>query len=60
MSLQAEAKAWNKLECLVRFRIPVKVSVIEEAARMAGCEVEWTRVEYKDGTFAVVDLVRSV
>jgi hypothetical protein len=55
----AEARAWNKLECLVRFAMPERIVTIEEAARLARCEVEWTDIEDRPG-YAVVECVRSV
>jgi hypothetical protein len=57
--LQDEARSWNKLECLVRFRMPERIDVIEDAAKLARCEVEWSPIEDHEG-FAVVDLVRSI
>jgi len=59
MTSMAEARAWNKLECLVRFAMPERIVTIEEAARLARCEVEWTDIEDRPG-YAVVECVRSV
>ena len=55
-----EARAWNKLECLVRFRFPERIDIIESLAKQAHVEVDWVAVDIGSEGFAVVEAVRTV
>ena len=57
-------RAWEKLECLVRFRFAENIDEIERLADQAGCDVSWIFVydqiiegEKKD--YGVVTSIRS-
>jgi hypothetical protein len=62
-SLTDESKAWHKLTCLLRFRIPERTESIEHLAKLAQCEVEWSYVHDEDArvrgpVYGVVELIR--